>query len=40
MLLTKDGYIQGYNAQATVDAEAQIIVEPRLTQKSGQVAAQ
>jgi hypothetical protein len=26
ILKTKDGYIQGYNAQAAVDAEAQIIV--------------
>ena len=32
MLLTKDGYIQGYNAQAAVDAEAQIIVAHGLTQ--------
>jgi transposase len=31
MLLTKDGYIQGYNAQAAVDAEAQIIVAHELT---------
>ncbi len=31
MLLTKDGYIQGYNAQAAVDAEAQIIVAHGLT---------
>ena len=23
---TKDGFIQGYNAQAAVDAEAQVIV--------------
>ena len=29
---TKDGYIQGYNAQAAVDAEAQIIVAHGLTQ--------
>jgi hypothetical protein len=26
ILKTKDGYIQGYNAQAAVDGEAQIIV--------------
>ena len=32
MLLTKDGYIQGYNAQAAVDAQAQIIVAHGLTQ--------
>jgi transposase len=31
ILLTKDGYIQGYNAQAAVDAEAQIIVAHALT---------
>jgi hypothetical protein len=31
VLLTKDGYIQGYNAQAAVDAEAQIIVAHELT---------
>ena len=31
VLLTKDGYIQGYNAQAAVDAEAQIIVAHQLT---------
>ncbi|MER8400143.1 transposase [Mesorhizobium sp. M1348] len=31
ILLTKDGYIQGYNAQAAVDAKAQVIVAPRLT---------
>ena len=31
-LLTKDGYIQGYNAQAAVDAKAQIIVAHGLTQ--------
>jgi transposase len=31
VLLTKDGYIQGYNAQAAVDAEAQIIVAHGLT---------
>jgi hypothetical protein len=30
-LKTKDGYIQGYNAQAAVDAEAQIIVAHGLT---------
>jgi Transposase DDE domain len=32
VLLTKDGYIQGYNAQAAVDAQAQIIVAHGLTQ--------
>jgi len=32
VLLTKDGYIQGYNAQAAVDAKAQIIVAYGLTQ--------
>lgn len=31
VLLTKDGYIQGYNAQAAVDAKAQIIVAHGLT---------
>jgi transposase len=31
VLLTKDGYIQGYNAQAAVDGEAQIIVAHALT---------
>jgi transposase len=31
VLLTKDGYIQGYNAQAAVDAQAQIIVAHALT---------
>jgi transposase len=31
VLLTKDGYIQGYNAQAAVDGEAQIIVAHELT---------
>ena len=31
VLLTKDGYIQGYNAQAAVDGEAQIIVAHGLT---------
>ena len=31
VLLTKDGYIQGYNAQAAVDAAAQIIVAHDLT---------
>ena len=31
VLLTKDGYIQGYNAQAAVDATAQIIVAHGLT---------
>ena len=32
VLLTKDGYIQGYNAQAAVDGAAQIIVAHSLTQ--------
>jgi transposase len=32
VLLTKDGFIQGYNAQAAVDAHAQIIVAQELTQ--------
>jgi hypothetical protein len=31
VLLTKDGYIQGYNAQAAVDGTAQIIVSHELT---------
>ncbi|MET3524589.1 hypothetical protein ABID25_006460 [Mesorhizobium abyssinicae] len=31
ILLTKDGYIQGYNAQAAVDAKAQVIVAHWLT---------
>lgn len=31
ILLTKDGYIQGYNAQAAVDGTAQIIVAHSLT---------
>jgi transposase len=31
VLLTKDGYIQGYNAQAAVDSTAQIIVAHELT---------
>jgi len=31
VLLTKDGYIQGYNAQAAVDGTAQIIVAQELT---------
>ncbi len=34
VLLTKDGYIQGYDAQAAVDAEAQIIVAHGLTQST------
>jgi hypothetical protein len=34
ILLTKDGYIQGYNAQAAVDAKAQIIVAHTLTQSA------
>jgi transposase len=32
ILLTKDGYIQGYNAQAAVDGKAQIIVAHSVTQ--------
>ncbi|MCI4679031.1 IS1182 family transposase [Rhodoblastus acidophilus] len=32
VLLTKDGFVQGYNAQATVDGTAQIIVAHGLTQ--------
>jgi len=32
ILKTKDGYVQGYNAQAAVDGEAQIIVAHELTQ--------
>jgi transposase len=32
ILKTRDGYIQGYNAQAAVDAKAQIIVAHDLTQ--------
>ena len=32
ILKTKDGYIQGYNAQAAVDGQAQIIVAHGLTQ--------
>ena len=31
ILKTKDGYIQGYKAQAAVDAQAQIIVAQSLT---------
>jgi transposase len=31
ILLTKDGYIQGYNAQAAVDGKAQVIVAHDLT---------
>ena len=34
ILKTKDGYIQGYNAQAAVDAGAQIIVAHGLTQST------
>jgi len=37
---TKDGFIQGYNAQAAVDAEHQIIVSCDLTKpRHGQCAA-
>ena len=32
VLLTKDGFIQGYNAQAAVDGKAQVIVAHELTQ--------
>lgn len=31
VLLTKDGYIQGYNAQAAVDSKAQVVVAHGLT---------
>jgi hypothetical protein len=31
ILKTKDGYIQGYNAQAAVDAQAQIMVAHTLS---------
>ena len=34
ILKTRDGYIQGYNAQAAVDAAAQIIVAHTLTQST------
>jgi transposase len=34
ILKTRDGYIQGYNAQAAVDATAQIIVAHTLTQST------
>lgn len=34
ILKTKDGYIQGYNAQAAVDAKAQIIVAHTLSNNS------
>nr|AMK59377.1 transposase IS4 family protein [uncultured bacterium UPO57] len=34
IMKTKDGFTQGYNAQAAVDAEAQIIVSHGLTQSS------
>jgi transposase len=34
ILKTKDGYIQGYNAQAAVDAAAQVIVAHALTQST------
>jgi len=32
VLLSKDGFIQGYNAQAAVDGKAQVIVAHELTQ--------
>ena len=38
ILKTKDGYIQGYNAQAAVDGEAQIIVAQTLTNSSSDQA--
>jgi transposase len=41
VLLTKDGYIQGWNAQAAVDSTAQVIVAHTLTQSmsdQGQLA--
>jgi transposase len=38
ILKTKDGYIQGYNAQAAVDGEAQIIVAHTLTNSSSDQA--
>jgi transposase len=38
ILKTKDGYIQGYNAQAAVDAEAQIIVAQTLTNNNSDQA--
>jgi len=34
IMKTKDGFIQGYNAQAAVDAEAQIIVAQDVTQSA------
>ncbi|MGH8701562.1 MAG: IS1182 family transposase [Burkholderiales bacterium] len=33
VLLTRDGFIQGYNAQAAVDAKAQVIVAQALTSR-------
>jgi transposase len=38
ILKTKDGYIQGWNAQAAVDGEAQIIVAQTLTNSSSDQA--
>ncbi|HTO64891.1 MAG TPA: transposase, partial [Bradyrhizobium sp.] len=38
ILKTKDSYIQGYNAQAAVDGEAQIIVAQALTNSSSDQA--
>jgi transposase len=38
ILKTRDGYIQGYNAQAAVDGEAQIIVAQTLTNSSSDQA--
>ena len=32
---SKDGFVQAYNAQAAVDAEAQIIVAQDVTQSAG-----
>ena len=34
ILKSKDGFIQGYNAEAAVDGEAQVIVGHALTQSS------
>ena len=39
ILKTKDGYIQGFNAQAAVDGTAQIIVAHSLTQSMSDRAA-
>jgi IS5 family transposase len=37
MMKTKDGFIQGYNAQLAVDAESQVIVACGLTQSAADV---